>query len=726
LLSEAKIEVRKYMSKKLGSFYLILPAIIMLFIIGIFIYTNNINLYQQLQYDGDALVSAMSVKTVIDNGWFFTNPYLSAPTIFNMADFPLVESFHFILIKIISIFSHNYAVVINIFYLLTFPLITLSAFYVFQRLGLNYLFSIPASLLFAFLPDHFWRGESHLFLSAYYAVPLYILFAYEVFTKPPFVKKSGALKQVCYIVITIAAASTGVYYAFFGAFFILIAGIVSSINYKKFLPFLNALIFISIISITVIINVTPNIIYHTKHGDNANVATRLPQESEAYGLKIDQMLFPITGHRLAFLNEFKTKYDSTTPLSGTGSLDSIGTIASIGFISLIIFLLIRKRSFFDNQDSLYFISIMNISAILLATVGGFGSIFAYLISPQIRCYDRMNIFIGFFGLFAFFLIVQKVITKKKKSIFIASVIAFSLLIFGIWDQIAIEPFKNLWNSPLVKAEFQSDSDYAKQIEALMSKNAMIFQLPHIPFPEDSTGYYLPAKQYLHSHTLKWSYGSMRGRTTNDWSTKVSNQAISEMLSTLSFAGFSGLSIDRVLYKNNAAELEKQLSNTLHQQPLVSQNGRLAFYDIRPYTKELKKSLAAEKWNEQTKKTSLEFLTNFNWTNGFHSLEQSAKESWRWCDNKGELKIANNTNKNINMKLNFTIKTGYPEPAVIMMTGPLINEKVIADFTGTYISRIVTIPPGISDIKFATDAKKLNVSERRIFFGIFDFTAETES
>ena len=61
---------------------------------------------------------------------------------------------------------------INVFFLLTFPLVGLAAYLVLRRLTLSPNVAIVCSILYALLPYHFLRGEGHLLLSAYYAVPL--------------------------------------------------------------------------------------------------------------------------------------------------------------------------------------------------------------------------------------------------------------------------------------------------------------------------------------------------------------------------------------------------------------------------------------------------------------------------------------------------------------------------------------------------------------------------
>lgn len=110
-------------------------------------------------YYGDALFNGMVVKSLIDNVWTFHNSFIGMPTGANMLDFSASENFHFLLIKIISLFTSDWALVMNIFFLLTFPLTTLCSMYVFRKFKCSRISSIAGSLLYTFLPYHFFRGK---------------------------------------------------------------------------------------------------------------------------------------------------------------------------------------------------------------------------------------------------------------------------------------------------------------------------------------------------------------------------------------------------------------------------------------------------------------------------------------------------------------------------------------------------------------------------------------
>src|SRR5208282_2647544 len=119
----------------------------------------------------DALLHAILVKSLIDNGWVWHNPYLGAPYQTQLLDFPFYDNLNLVLIKLIAAFSSNYALVLNLFFLLTFPLTALSSFLVLRSFKISNPSALVVSLLFTFLPYHFQRGEAHLFLSAYFLIP---------------------------------------------------------------------------------------------------------------------------------------------------------------------------------------------------------------------------------------------------------------------------------------------------------------------------------------------------------------------------------------------------------------------------------------------------------------------------------------------------------------------------------------------------------------------------
>src|SRR4029079_9276971 len=79
------------------------------------------------------------------------------------------------------------------------------------------------------------------------------------------------------------------------------------------------------------------------------------------------------------------------------------------------------------------LALLTVAAVLLGTIGGLGAIFAWTVSPLIRSYNRISIFIGLFGIAA--LVLQLDFwTRRIRSRALAVLAAASIALVGLWDQ----------------------------------------------------------------------------------------------------------------------------------------------------------------------------------------------------------------------------------------------------------------------------------------------------
>ncbi len=687
-----------------------------------------------LGYGGDALFSGLFIKSIIDNGWFFNNSFVGMPFGLELFDFPTSDLFNYLIIKIVSLFENNWAITLNIFFLLTFPLTTFSAVYTFRSFKISPLLSIFGGLIYTFVPYHFMRGVSHLFLAAYYIIPLVVMVIFWIIDKDSFIQIEKGKKAkvvvvnknlfISSIIVSILVSATGTYYAFFSCAFIFVAGTFATIRWRKMNHLLISLILTGIICVGLIINVSPSIIYNQIHGRNSEIALRNPIEAEVYGLKITQLLLPVSGHRIDYFNAIKEKYNRNGVLINENDMSSLGFISSIGFLILIASLFLR----YNHKPEFLIIkklSILNIFAILLATIGGFSTIFATLISPQIRAYNRISIFIAFFGIFTVVSLLNyifriRVTTTKMKSIFY--LIIFAVLLFGIFDQTTehfIPPYEAL------KVEYNSDKEFIKKIEDSLPRKSIIFQLPYIPFPENPPVYkmvdYDLLKGYLNSQNLYWSYPSMKGREGDLWLKYVNQKPLNELLDTIIFAGFNGLYIDCNGYEDSGISIKKEFIGLLGYDPIISQNGRLAFFDLTQYTSRLKREYSKEQW-ELKKENALHPII-VSWEGGFSTLEGTVNNNWRWCSDNGTLIINNMSNKEKEIFIDMEISTGYNELSGLIISSDLFNENIISvNANGTKHSKRLVIPYGKYTINFSCDAKRVNApgDPRDLVFRVINF------
>ena len=671
-------------------------------------------------YTGDSLVYSTFIKGIVDNGWYFHNALVGAPSGLHMYDFPLPDNFHFLLIKLLSLFSSHHGLILNLFFLLTFPLTTWTSLYVFRHFGISYLPSLLGSLLYTFIPYHFFRGEGHLFYAAYYLVPLMVLVILWTYFGTLQLIKPGTgrpslnfrnFKAIFSLIVAVLIASSGAYYSFFGCFLLLVVGLIALIQKRDVYPLVTAVILVGVISITTVVNLSPHIGYLREHGNPQSMA-RSAQEAERFGLKIAQMLLPISGHRVSYLAKLKHDY-SHAPLTNENNNASLGFVGAIGFFLLLGALVINR----DPRDELLLaLSKLNLAALLLATIGGFGSLFALLISPHIRSYNRISIYIAFFCVFGVVVVLdgfgrRRVKTKQGRIVF--GVVVCVLLVLGILDQTSkffVPDYRGL------KAEWIDQDDFVTRAEQTVPSGSMVFQLPYISFPEAPPVHgmldYDHLKAYLHSKSLRWSYGAIRGREGDEWQKSVASLAVPEFLQSLAFAGFNGVYLDRHGYEDKGAAIELELATALGATPVTSQSGRFAFFPMTNFNNQLRQKFTDEEW--AAKKDAVFPAVTVYWRGGFSELEQNGDENWRWCSAQGQLDLYNRSDRERKLVLEMSFSTGYEADSDLTISGALHSDQLKINSQGRAYTMTLTVPPGHNVLEFVSNAQPVKtVNDPRV-------------
>lgn len=699
---------------KRASLYIMVAALCVL-ILCVFFKIWRADLRVPFYYSGDSLFYTMFIRTTIDNGWYWQNPALGAPGHLLMYDFPGLDNDVTVLILLLSIFTHNAMLVLNLIYLLTFPLIALASFYVLRQFDLSPGPAMFCSVLYAFLPYHFMRNETHFLLSAYFVVPLAVLVVLWV-TAGELAPRTK--KFLIAIVICVLLGSSGIYYPFFFCFLLGVGGVVGSLKLQRLRPLLLAFVFIGVTCATIGINLSPSIIYKYRHGD-AGVLKRSPGEAERYGLRISQLILPVTGYRIHRLDQIKRFHNAATLITENDTA-SLGLVGSIGFLALLAQLLHRKELVPGSGGVFHDLSVLNIFAVLLGIIGGFGFLFALFVSSGIRSLNRISTYIGFFALMAVGLGLEYIYRRTTRGRTVFYVLIAIVLILAFLDQ-TIPQYRPDYSG--TTAEFVSDADFVSRIEGSVPAGAMIFQLPYLPFPE-SPGLnkmhdYDHFRGYLHSKNLRWSYGTIRNREGDRALQEVAALPIEEFLQTLAFAGFSGIYLDRDGYEDAGAAKESELSNVLQTKPVVSQNGRLVFFNLGDYVKRLREKYPEQEWEVKHDISFHPVL--LDWEGGFSGFETSPGKSWRWSSSEGELHLTNTSQRPRVIHLEMSFATGHPEPADFFISG-LISEQLKVGWDLVPYAKTIVVQPGESVITFRSTAKRVDapLDPRFLVFRIENF------
>jgi hypothetical protein len=672
---------------------------------------------------GDGYLVLMQVKGLLDNGWVLTNPDLGAPFGQDLHDYAANrELLHVATVKVLGLFSSNPGAVLNAYFLLSFPLVAIAAFAVLRWLGVSSWVAVAMAVLYALAPFHF-RHQTFLF--AYYSVPLAAYLVLAVLAdRPLFERRVGAARgPPAYLsrrtMVTLGAcavvALSSFYFAAFTVILVAIGGVLALAVSKRWSSIAApAAIVVAIVGIGLLAS-APDLIYRLQHGSNPEVAQRGPEESQLYATNIAQLVMPVPDHRLAPLRDLRDRWADRTPVDGETT--NLGLVAALGFVWLLALALAvcaGAGGRFARDQRQRHLAVATVAALFIGTTGGVSTLIAYLISPQLRSWTRLSIFIAFFALAAIGLLLDAGYARLRRRGLRLPPVGFAALlgavcVIGALDQTspALVP-----DYDANAAAYNSDAAFVQQIERTLGDGAMVFQLPYVPFPESEpvggTGPYDHVRPYLHSSGLRWSFGAMTGRPSN-WQEELAGAPPRTLLPLLAATGFDGVYIDRAGYADGAREFESELARTIRAGPIVSPNARFALFDIRRYRSELARRLPEGEIRALADATL--HPVRADWSEGFTDRHQEGTESMRWTtapDASVTVTNPSDDERQVTLFVRLSRAGGERAPAAIT-TPDGATDRVQVTAEGIDVKLTLTLPPGDSTIRIRTEAPPVPAS-----------------
>lgn len=683
-------------------------------------------------YTRDALFHLAVNKGVVEHGWPYAIPELGAPQGLELYDFPAFEPLSLALVRLLALATPSAAVATNLFFVLSFPLTALAALLALRCLGVSPWAAAVAALLYAFQPFHLLRGAEHLFLTAYYCVPLLVLIALWVGSADPPFWRAGRFspwgrRTLATVVICVLAGLGNVYYAFFGALCIAVACGWKVWAGERRREAWAGVVAIALLGVTSVLPLVPSIAYAARYGPNLEVAYRPAAQTERYGLKIVDLLWPIKGHRFPPLAELAASRGGPSYEAAEESVfGSLGLIAAVGFVGLLLVGLYRTSRPRDSR--LAQVAILNLAAVLFGTVGGGAAVLALLVTAQFRAPNRLSIVIAFFALLAVAWALDALGQRYARGPTGRALWAAALggvLLLGILDQTApglVPPYE------ANRTAYQNDQAFVSAVEQQLPAGAAVFQLPYTPFPESGAVLPLPDYQllrpYLHSHGLRWSYGAMKGRA-NDWQGSVAALAPADFLPTLAAAEFAGLAIDRAGYRDGARRLQACLEPVLSGAPLESPDRRYVFLPLDAYARDALRALPAA--DLASYRAHLRQPVEAVWNKGFYPQEGPPNERFRWAERDAELSLVNRSAEPRAVTLQATFSAAQPEPAPLQLTGDLFTETLQVGSQPVRFRKALVVPPGRHPLRLTSGARPADAPSdpRRLYFRVADLAVSDD-
>jgi hypothetical protein len=704
---------------------------------------DSADLRAPFSYDQDSLLILPMVKATVEHGigGHWRNERMGAPEVQELYDFPVIDHLHFGILWVFSKFISDVVLLYNLYFLLTFPLTALTAMLVFRHLGLTLPAAAVGGILYTFLPYHYQRWENHYFLAAYWFVPISLLPAFGLLKGnfPFFRRQPDGTYQFHWrswstlgqVVLAAATAAAGAYYAFFTCALITFAGFHAWVAFRTYRAIAAAAGVAGLIVVFGLLNHLPTYIYHARYDTNP-VTERGPEEADVFGLKIAHLILPIEDHRLWLCRRIKALYNSPNRPSETENRSaSLGLVGTVGLLGLAATLLLP----FHRGGWPYGpIARLTLLTVLLATIGGFGAVFNLFVTASIRGYNRVSVFIAFLCLLAVLWAIDRfLITHTGRLRRWRYPIWGAVCLLGFLDQTPYGWFNSGITTVLgdEAKRFHADADFFGKIEETMP-GGKVFCLPYVPYPEvpelHKMTAYEHARGYLHTQTVSWSFGAMKGREADAWQGDVATPLkkefveIETMLKRLVARGFDGVFIDSrgfpsskegggqitagavIAYMNQA--YAALLGKPRAELPEIHHSDKEQFFlDLRPY-----RDLYAQKAPlafEQVVTQEREWVTVL-WLGGFanpdtfgNTREERGNNWHRYGPPDGRVWFINPTDRERQFTIEMTFGVYSPGSYQMILSG-LVNEEFEIDRKptekedsrhGVFKKWTITVPPG---------------------------------
>jgi phosphoglycerol transferase len=219
------------------------------------------------------------------------------------------------------------------------------------------------------------------------------------------------------------------------------------------------------------------------------------------------------------------------------------------------------------------------AALLLSTLGGFGSLINLLVVPDIQAYTRITPFIAFFALAAVALWTSRAMTGRR---WIGGAVVAAIVAVGLLDQlVAVRPLNA--NRTAADLDFSRLRGFVAHLEQQLPAGAMVFQLPVRPFPLKvgiwRMGSYDHFAPYLVSRTLRWSYPAL-SETQVRWQDTALGLDPQKLPAYLAREGFAAILVDRYGYEDSGDALIAALQSAPGQAPVAGHTDRYLALDVR--------------------------------------------------------------------------------------------------------------------------------------------------
>ena len=365
---------------------------------------------------GDGLYELMRVKGVLDHGSLLSNPDLGAPFGQHLQDFPDSKPLQYVLIWMLGRGTSDPAVVGNVFFLLGFGLVAATAFVVLRWFGLSRAVCCACALLFSLSPYHFQHNEATLSLSAYYGVPLgaYLILAVlsgrrlfaTVDGRHGAVRRWGSRISILTAAACVVIGLLDTYYAVFTIIVVIAA---TAVGFRDRLTAGSGRGIRGRRAGLRRVARRPEPEPGRPGRARPQPGRRRARPTRERGVQLHADLADAPDRRTSDRSPGAVRAPGEQPDHGGHEPASIGLIASLGLawlllVALSLSLTGARRRLDPRHGALAAAAVF---VLLLGTTGGISGLIAWGVTPQIRTWSRLAVFVAFFALAAVGLLLDR-------------------------------------------------------------------------------------------------------------------------------------------------------------------------------------------------------------------------------------------------------------------------------------------------------------------------------
>lgn len=479
-----------------------------------------------------------------------TIPELGAPLQADWSDWPLVEEIPFLILGKVARVSDIFAA-LQLGLLADHLLAGLALYAVARHQGAGRAWSWVGGLAFGLAPYLFQQSPHHLGAVVCWHIPWFIPVWRWVSRDTGLAPRSAEFAAA--LVIGAATGMLCVYYTLVFCQIVLLAAVAAFLRGRNLRALACAAGVIGATALGFAVMNADTWAYRLQHGPNPLAVLREYRWLEMYGLKVVDLMIPPVDHGWSALGEFARRHAARTMLIDEGSyLGMAGLLCLLGVAATAGHAVIMRRFERFPAEAWQLLWIL-----AFFTTGGLNLLLGAAGFNLFRANCRLSIvMLAVVWVFAAARLSRHALPWRLPAWPVA--LLLSLLI--VFDQTPRPPSPETREA--VRRTIESDRAFVEAIERAVPPGTMVFQAPVMDYPEapmPGLPSYDMLRPYLHSTSLRFSGGAIRGRSFNpEWRRLESERSLSAFAGLLRDYGFGAIIIHRKAYEDRGEFIVSQL------------------------------------------------------------------------------------------------------------------------------------------------------------------------